>query len=317
MSKRLRCLFMGTPEFAVPTLEMLLHDPRVDIRGVISMPDRPAGRGKELHSPEVIEFARKNKLPIFQSANINKEPELLERFKGSVDFILVLAFAQFLNNKWLNLAPLGVYNIHTSLLPKYRGAAPIQAAILNGDRETGVSIQRMVKKMDAGDIVHSVPLTIFKEETATCLATRLKSAAALATYDFIGLLQRDQLSPVPQDEAQVSFAPTIKKEDGLLRFRSSTAEELLRQCRAYTSWPGTYCFLNGKRLKIFELESVDHKLSPGEVFLSSTELIVGTKSGAVKIHELQLEGKNRVLTQDFISGLQPQQKNHLILTEAP
>ncbi|MCE3014018.1 MAG: methionyl-tRNA formyltransferase, partial [Proteobacteria bacterium] len=160
--KKLKTLFFGTPDFSVATLELLQHHPLIELLGVVSMPDRPAGRGQELKSPEVINYAKNIKIPFFQTENINKEEALLETWKNEkVDLIIVLAFAQFLGSKVLQLPLLGCFNIHTSLLPKYRGAAPIQYALWNGDTETGVSIQRMVKKMDAGNIVVSVPTPIF------------------------------------------------------------------------------------------------------------------------------------------------------------
>ena len=150
---KLNVVFCGTPEFSLPTLSLLHIHPRVHLMHVISMPDRPAGRGQHIKSPPVIEYAKKHQLAFTQTENINKEENLINNLSGKVDLIIVLAFAQFLGKSWLNLPHLGCFNIHTSLLPRYRGAAPIQYALLNGDTETGVSIQKMVSKMDAGDIV--------------------------------------------------------------------------------------------------------------------------------------------------------------------
>ena len=147
--KTFKVAFLGTPDFSVPTLDLLANHPHIDLRFVISMPDRPAGRGMELKSPEVIEYAKSKKISFFQTENINKESDFLKKLKSEeLDFIVVLAFAQFLGSEMLSIAKLGCFNIHTSILPKYRGAAPIQYALLNGDKETGVSIQKMVKKME-------------------------------------------------------------------------------------------------------------------------------------------------------------------------
>ncbi len=149
--KKFRVAYCGTPDFSVPTLDLLANHPHIDLRFVISMPDRPAGRGMELKSPDVIEYAKEKKIPYFQTENINKEPAMLAQLKNEeLDFIVVLAFAQFLGTEMLNMAKFACFNIHTSILPKYRGAAPIQYALLRGDTETGVSIQKMVKKWIQG-----------------------------------------------------------------------------------------------------------------------------------------------------------------------
>jgi methionyl-tRNA formyltransferase len=216
--KKFRVAFCGTPDFSVPTLDMLFNHPHVDLVKVISMPDRPAGRGMELKSPEVIEYAKAKKIPFFQTENINREPEMIKELKSlDLDFVVVLAFAQFLGSDMLNMGKLGCFNIHTSVLPKYRGAAPIQYALLNGDTETGVSIQKMVKKMDAGDLVHFHTVAIAPTENGGQLYTRLKFQAALAMNDLIVKLLDNKVTYTAQDESKVSFAPTLKKEDGLLK----------------------------------------------------------------------------------------------------
>jgi methionyl-tRNA formyltransferase len=164
--KKLRTIFLGTPDFSIPVLEMLTNHHNIELVQVITMPDRPAGRGQEMQSPPVAMFAKEKKIPLLQTENINKEEAFFENFNSTnTDLIIVLAFAQFLGTKILALPKLGCFNIHTSLLPKYRGAAPIQYALWNGDKSTGVSIQKMVKKMDAGDLAHSHPLPILENET--------------------------------------------------------------------------------------------------------------------------------------------------------
>ncbi|MFL5783226.1 MAG: methionyl-tRNA formyltransferase, partial [Bacteriovoracaceae bacterium] len=216
--KKFRVAFCGTPDFSVPTLELLSKHPHIDLRYVISMPDRPAGRGMELKSPEVIEFAKKNNLPYFQTENINKEEAFKKKLREeNLDFVVVLAFAQFLGDEMLKIARMGCFNIHTSILPKYRGAAPIQYALWNGDTETGVSIQQMVKKMDAGDLVHFRTVPIGPQETGGQLYAKLKGEAAGAMNDLLQKIIDDKVTYTKQDESKVSFAPTLKKEDGLLK----------------------------------------------------------------------------------------------------
>ena len=311
--KRLRAIYCGTPDFSVPTLDLLLHHPNIEIVAVVSMPDRPAGRGQELKSPEVIEFAHQQKIPFVQTENINKEEATLAQWeKDGIDLIIVLAFAQFLGNRLLTLPKLGCFNIHTSLLPKYRGAAPIQHALWNGDTSTGVSIQKMVKKMDAGDLVHEHPVGISPRETGGQLTTRLKFQAALACNDFLANLLNGKLSPKAQDEAGVSFAPTLSKQDGFLNFSQQTVAQILNRMRAMDPWPGTFCFLNGKRLKVLKAEKIDQKLAAGKIINDQNRLVVGCLDGALHLAYIQLEGKKACSDRDLLNGL----REDLALTPA-
>jgi methionyl-tRNA formyltransferase len=304
MTKKLRVVFCGTPDFSVPTLELLHQHPMIELLGVVTMPDRPAGRGQELKSPPVADFAKEYKIPLFQVENINKETELLEKLEGlQLDFILVLAFAQFLGSRVLNMPKLGCFNIHTSILPKYRGAAPIQYALLNGDTSTGVSIQKMVKEMDAGDLVHFNELNISPIETGGQLYTRLKFQAALSMNDLIEKITSNIVTYSKQDPAGVSFAPTLKKEDGFLNFTDSTFDKLHNQIRALDPWPGTYCFINKQRLKIFAIEKSQTKLKPGQTGTDFGQLCVGTKDGSIRLSLIQLEGKKISTDVDLINGL--------------
>jgi len=310
--KKFRVAFCGTPDFAVPTLDLLANHPHIDLRYIISMPDRPAGRGMELKSPEVIEYAKAKKLNYFQTENINKEPGFLEKLKSEeLDFVVVLAFAQFLGSEMLNMGKMGCFNIHTSILPKYRGAAPIQYALLNGDTETGVSIQKMVKKMDAGDLVHFATVSIAPTENGGQLYTRLKYQAALAMNDLIVKILNHQVTYTVQDEANVSFAPTLKKEDGLLKFSTKTTNEILNLIRALDPWPGTYCFLNGKRLKVLLAEAYHSKVAPGVAKNDMGSLIVGCLDGSLRLSEIQLEGKKACSDRELLNGI----KTEIIISE--
>jgi methionyl-tRNA formyltransferase len=302
--KKFRVAFCGTPDFSVPTLDLLANHPHIDLRLVISMPDRPAGRGMELKSPELIEYAKLKKIPSFQCENVNKEPDLLTKLKTEeLDFIVVLAFAQFLGSELLSVARLGCFNIHTSILPKYRGAAPIQYALMNGDTETGVSIQKMVKKMDAGDLVHFHTVAIAPSETGGQLYTRLKFQAALSMNDLVQKILDDKLSPTPQNETEVSFAPTLKKDDGLLDFKNKTRQEILNLIRALDPWPGTYCYLNSKRMKVLRAENYHGKIAPGNSQNDLGSLIVGCRDGSLRLSEIQLEGKKSCSDRELLNGI--------------
>jgi methionyl-tRNA formyltransferase len=301
--KKFNVVYFGTPDFSVPALDMLFNHPHINLKYVVSMPDRKAGRGYELKSPEVIEFAKNNKISYFQTENINKEEGFLGNLENDeIDFFIVLAFAQFLNDRVLNIPKLGCFNIHTSLLPKYRGAAPIQYALLNGDEKTGVSIQKMVKKMDAGDLVHSHPLTASRTETGGQLYTRLKFQAALALNDFIGKLLSNKVEFTPQNESDVSFAPTLKRDDGFLDFKNESFEQVFNKVRALYPWPGTFCKLNNKRLKVFHIQEADTKLNPGEVHTSHGHLLIGCKDKSVRLTNIQLEGKKPCTDVELLNG---------------
>lgn len=310
--KKLRVAFCGTPDFSVPTLELLSDHPHIDLRYVISMPDRPAGRGMELKSPEVIEFAKSRNIPFFQTENINKEEEFKKKLKEEqLDFVVVLAFAQFLGDDMLKIARLGCFNIHTSILPKYRGAAPIQYALMNGDTETGVSIQQMVKKMDAGDLVHFRTVSIGPQETGGQLYAKLKQEAASAMNDLIQKILDDKVTYTKQDESKVSFAPTLKKEDGLLKFSEKTSTQILNLIRACDPWPGTYCFLNGKRLKVLKAEKYHAGIAPGKAKNDMGSLVVGCTDGTLRLSEVQLEGKKACSDRELLNGI----KTDIIISE--
>lgn len=302
--KKLNVVFFGTPDFSVPTLEMLHQHPLINIVKIITMPDRPSGRGQELKSPPVAEYAKIHKLPLLQTENINREEDDLQKLeKEEVDFFLVIAFAQFLGSRLLAIPKLGAFNIHTSLLPKYRGAAPIQYALLNGDSSTGVSIQKMVKKMDAGDICHSYPMNISPYENGGMLFTRLKFQAALSTATLVEEILQNKLVFTAQDETVVSFAPTLQKEDGHLKFKEFSRREIQNRLRAFDPWPGVFCFLNGTRLKVFEIEECAEKLGAGTVDFGPKGLIVGCIDGALRLKAIQLEGKKRCSDFELLNGL--------------
>jgi methionyl-tRNA formyltransferase len=304
MKKILNIFFCGTPDFSVPTLELLHNHPQINLCGVITMPDRPAGRGQELKSPPVAEFAKAHNITLYQVENINREEEILAALeKLNLDFIMVLAFAQFLGSRILNAPKLGCFNIHTSILPKYRGAAPIQYALLNGDTSTGVSIQKMVKAMDAGDLVHFDELLIGPDENGESLYNRLKNQAAISTNALIEKILNDKVVYTPQDPAGLSFAPTLKKEDGFLNFKESDFKKLHNQIRALDPWPGTYCFLNAQRLKVFKMEKVQKSLKAGETSLDYDQLSVGIVGGAIRLSLIQLEGKKICSDTELLNGL--------------
>ena len=301
---KLKVVYLGTPDFSVPCLELLYNHSQIDLRCVVSMPDRPAGRGQHLKSPEVIDFSKKNKIKYFQAENINKEEKFLKEIeKEKIDIIIVLAFAQFLGQRILNIPKYGCFNIHTSLLPKYRGAAPIQYALLNGDQVTGVSIQKMVKKMDAGDIAISHSVSISMNETGGQLYTRLKFQAALSLNELIEKIQTNSIKFNPQNEDFISFAPTLKKNDGFLNFSNEDYETIKNKIRALDPWPGTFCYLDAKRMKVFSIETNPQTLEPGKTMKTRTSLLVGCLDKTISFRTIQIEGKKKSDLTAIINGI--------------
>ncbi len=316
--KIFRVAFFGTPEFSVPTLEALSHHPLIQVVKVITMPSRQSGRGMELSLPPVAEYAIKHKISLAQTENINKDEALLADLESlSIDFFLVIAFAQFLGSRLLSMPKIAAFNIHTSLLPKYRGAAPIQYALLNGDVETGVSIQRMVKQMDAGDLCLLKPTPIYPYENGGMLFNRLKNLSALAIVELIDQMANDTLKFTPQltnensslENHGISFAPEIKKEDGQLHFKTQTAEAIINRMRAFHPWPSVYCFLNGLRLKVHAMELSKLRLKAGEVQFDQWGLNVGTLTESLRLTFIQLEGKKMSSDLEAYNGLKNKFQN--------
>lgn len=313
MKKALRALFFGTPEFSVPVLKILNEHEFIDIVHVITPPDKKSGRGQQIVSPPVAQFAKDNNLSLFQTQNINKESDFLEKL-NDIDIIFVIAFSQFLSSKILNIPRLGCFNIHTSLLPKYRGAAPIQYALLNGDSITGVSIQKMVKKMDAGDIVFEKHVSIEPSDTSLSLFNKLSLESSNCIAPFIDLILNDKVTYKKQDEDQATFAPTISKDDGYLKFSDLTFEKFNNTIRAFHPWPGTFFFLNNLRIKVFEIEKSSKNLAPGELDTSHGLLEVGLIDQSIRLASVQLEGKKRSSDQEVLNGLK-NKHSHFSITE--
>ncbi|MBI2082124.1 MAG: methionyl-tRNA formyltransferase [Deltaproteobacteria bacterium] len=295
-----RLLFMGSPEIAVPSLKALVESGE-SIVAVITQPDRPAGRGQKITSCAVAEFAKDHDLLLLQPEKI-RDVSFFEKLKGlAPDLIVVVAYGKILPKEILEI-PKHCVNLHFSLLPKYRGAAPVQWALINGEEETGVTTMFMVEKLDAGPILMQKKVSIESDETAETLGQRLANSGAQLLVETIGLLEKGDLRPTPQNESEATLAPSLKKEDGQLDF-SKKATTLLNQIRGVTPWPGAFTHLQGKLLKIHRASVSDKSGKPGEVLAISPEGIeIGCGKGSLVIHELQLEGKKRMLAAEFLKG---------------
>lgn len=301
--RKLRTIFLGTPEFSVPTLQELYNNESIEILATISNPDKKQNRGQKLKSPPVASFAKENHIRFFQTNKINKDDEILAFLKSSqIDLIIVLAFSQFISQEILDLPKIGCFNIHTSILPKYRGAAPIQYALLNGDKSTGVSIQKMVKKMDAGDICFFKKIAIEDKDNAKSLFEKLKVEASNCIHPFIELIANDKLSFNAQNENDISFAPLIKKEDAKINLAEQDVEKIQNMIRGYFVWPKAYLYLNNKILKVIEIEQSQYKLEPGQYKVHMGQILVGVKNGTIRLKLIQLEGKKAMTDIDFLNG---------------
>jgi len=308
-----KVLFMGSPNFAIPILEGLLAHHQVV--GVVTQPDRPAGRGLKLHPPPVKELALAHGIPVFQPESLKREEAVAWIKAKEPDVIVVAAFGQILPPAVLRIPPYGCLNVHASLLPRYRGAAPIQAAILNGDLETGITIILMDEGLDTGPILARKAIPISPEDTAGTLEEKLSRLGAELLLETLPLWVEGKIKPLPQ-EGEPSYTKPVKKEEGLLDWELS-AEILARKVRAFNPWPGAFTFWKGKLLKIWKAVPAASAPgeTPGKVFRDSEGVKVACGSGALLLKEIQLEGKNKMGPEEFARG----QRDFLgsILTPAP
>jgi methionyl-tRNA formyltransferase len=305
MSQSLDLVFCGTPRFAVPTLEKLVAaGHRVTL--VVTQPDRPKGRGLELVATPVKQSALTLHLPITQPDRIKTNDEFRAQLTAlKPDAIIVVGYGRIIPQWMLDLPPLGNINLHASLLPKYRGAAPIQWAIANGEQVTGVTTMRIDAGLDTGDILLQHELPITQEDTAETLAPNLATIGADLVVETLRALQANTLHPRPQDNSQATLAPILKKEDGAVDFNRS-ASEIFNRIRGFQPWPGAHTKFRGKNLQILKARPASAVQTPSELNVKEDRLIVGcANSTALELLELQLEGKKRTRAHDFIQGYQP------------
>jgi methionyl-tRNA formyltransferase len=305
MTQSLNLVFCGTPRFAVPTLEKLV-EAGFRVRLVVTQPDRPKGRGLELVASPVKELALKLGLSITQPDRIKTNDEFRAQLTAlNPDAIIVVGYGRIIPRWMLDLPPLGNINLHASLLPKYRGAAPIQWAIANGETVTGVTTMRIDAGLDTGDILQQQQLTITPQDTSETLAPRLAAIGADLTVETLRRLQAGSVHPRPQDNSQATLAPILKKEDGLVDF-SRSATEIFNRIRGFQPWPGAHTKFRGKTLQILKAHPGNEPTPPSEIHVDSDRLVVGCgHNSSLELFEIQLEGKKRTSAADFIRGYRP------------
>lgn len=293
-------VFMGTPAFAVNSLEALVEAGHT-VAAVYTQPDRPKGRGQELSVSPVKEAAMRLGLPVYQPERIRGSVAELAAFGAKA--MVVVGYGQILPQSIIDLAPLGIINVHASLLPFYRGAAPIQWAIAQGETETGVTTMKIDAGLDTGDMLRKAELSIGTEETAPELSARLAEAGAELLIETLEMMERGQIVPEPQDHSSATMAPILKKEDGVVDW-TQTATVIHNRLRGFTPWPGATTLFRGAGLKILSARvSGETGLEPGFVAVRAKKLVVGCGAGtALELVEVQPEGRKRVSGESFANG---------------
>lgn len=298
---------MGTPRAAVPTLERILTDGH-EVAAVYTQPDRPSGRGNKIAPSPVKEFALSRDITVEQPAKI-KTPEALEKFRSfNADAAVVVAYGRILPESFLRAFPQGAINVHFSLLPKYRGAAPVNWAIVNGETLSGVTTMQMDAGLDTGDILLQRETEIGLDEDSVELMERLSVIGADLLADTLG--KYDEIKLAPQDGTQASYAPLLKKEDGMIDW-SMNASEIANRVRGFQPFPGVFTFYKGHRLTLWkaspETGSMTDSEQPGRIIVAhGDDLVIECGSGSVlRIIEIQPEGKRRMYVRDFINGTKP------------
>jgi methionyl-tRNA formyltransferase len=308
----MRVVFMGTPEFAIPTLQHLVHS-EFSVIGVVCQPDRPSGRGKKVQFGPVKTFALAQNLSVVQPEKM-KDPSFLETLRSwNPDVIVVAAYGRILPQVILDLPPKGCLNVHGSLLPKYRGAAPIQWAVINGEPETGVTIIVMDAGMDTGAILEQAVVPISAEDTAGDVAVRMAEMGGKLLVSTLQKWTEGTLIPQPQNEPEATLAPILKKEDGLLDW-SQSATTLANRIRGLSPWPGAFTFVNGDRWGIWKVQVEEHDgnaaLSlkntssvPGSIIgVTKNAILVQTGYGVLHLIEIQPANKKRMAVTDYVAG---------------
>jgi methionyl-tRNA formyltransferase len=297
-----RLLFMGTPDFAVPVLEALIG--QYEVVGVVTQPDQRVGRGRKVEASPVKVVALAHDLPVLQPPSLRRPEAVAELRALAPEVIVVAAFGQILRAEVLDIPPKGCLNVHASLLPRYRGAAPVAAAILAGEEETGVTIMLMDEGMDTGPILSQATCPISPQDTRESLSAKLAQLGADLLMDTLPRWLAGEIEPRPQDHSQATYSRIIAKEDGLIDW-SQSAVEIWRQCRAYYPWPSTHTYWRGKLLKVLKAKALPHwsgEGEPGWVVALHEGLAVATGEGALLLGEVQLAGKRAMDAEDFARG---------------
>jgi len=300
----MRIVFIGTGEIGVPTLRALQNSEH-QLVGIVTQPDKPVGRDQTITPPPVKAALSESRMSLLQPARI-KDPESIEEIRLlEPDIIVVMAYGQILSRAVLEIPKIACLNLHASLLPRWRGAAPIQAAIAAGDPATGITVMFMDEGLDTGDLLLQRKIDISPSETGATLHDRLAQIAPEALLESLRLLAVGNAPRIPQDKPLASYAPKLNREAGRLNW-NETAETIERKIRAYNPWPGAFTEFAGRNLKIFAASMVDLHGKPGQILRKDRELVIATSDRALSLSEVQLEGKKRMTASELLRGLKVQ-----------
>ena len=300
----MRIVFIGAGEIGVPTLQAFLRSSEHHLAGVVTQPDKPVGRSQRIELPPIKKALGGSKVPILQPARIKDEQAIEEIRALRPDAIVVMAYGQILPGEVLEIPPVACLNLHASLLPRWRGAAPIQAAIAAGDRETGITVMYMAEGLDTGDILLQRKIDISPTDTGGSLHDRLAQIAPEALLEALQMLAKGSQPRIPQDDTLATYAPKLTRDDGKIDW-SESAEIIERKMRAFNPWPGVFTEIGApevRKLKIFSAAIVDLNGGAGEVLRSDKEVIIATGGKALSLGEVQLEGKRRMSAREFLRG---------------
>lgn len=297
----MKIVFFGTPEIASPILDTLAQIPEFEILSVYTQPDKPSGRKGEITPPPVKVSAEKHGLPVVQPSSTKELKESLKNTKA--DFFIVIAYGLIFPKETLNIPKYSTINIHFSLLPKYRGASPIQESLLRGDKETGISIIKMDEELDHGPIILTKRIEIEKDDNLITLSAKLSNLSSQILPLILEDLKEGNLTPIEQNHSNATFCKKIKKSDGEIDWNTS-AEDIKNMIRAYTPWPSVFTEIKGKKLKILktEIEESSKKLNPGKYKIENSKLKISTKNGYLIPKKVHLEGKKEMDISSFLNG---------------
>ncbi len=296
----MKVIYLGTPEFAVNPLKAILSSDRHQVVGVVTQPDRPVGRKNIITPPPVKVVATENGIPVFQYEKIRVEG--VEDLKSlGADIMITCAYGQILSREIIDICPYGIINIHGSLLPKYRGASPIQSAVINGEKTTGITVMQTEEGLDCGDILAVFETPIGEEETSADLFARLSILGAKNICSVLDDIEDGKITPIKQDESQATLVKTIKKEDALIDF-SKDALTVKNLINGMNPWPIAFTLKNGKKLKFYRARTAQGNGKAGEVIVADKKLVIACGNGAVEIGILQEEGGKAMSAQSYLNG---------------
>ncbi len=294
-----KIVFMGTPDFAVQTLRALIA--HHEVIGVVTQPDRPAGRNRQIQPSPIKQVALEAGIPVLQPERIRRPEAIAELKQWSPDVYIVAAFGQILPQTVLDIPPHGSVNVHASLLPRWRGAAPIQAVIRAGDAQSGVTIMKMDAGLDTGPMLRARAIPLATDETGASLHDKLAVLGAELLIDTLPDYLNGTITPQPQDDSLTTYAPMMKKEEGNVDW-TQPASAIERLIRAFTPWPGTYTYWNGQMLKVLSADVMAGSAQTGQIVTTRDGVAVGTGEGLLRLRQIQLAGKKAMSADDFARG---------------